>query len=81
MVTSVLKLSFKRYKTMTMDIFDDQFDHKDSESVLELVSKPCFIEWLNVPSDSFILRSPLSRIQKPICIQQLCNVSTEQFTQ
>lgn len=66
---------------MTMDIFDDQFDHKDSESVLELVSKPCFIEWLNVPSDSFILRSPLSRIQKPICIQQLCNVSTEQFTQ
>ena len=55
-VTSVLKqLSFKRHKTMTMNIFVDQFDHKDSESVLELVSKSCFIEWLNVPSDSFIL--------------------------
>ena len=64
---------------MTMYIFVDQFDHKDSESVLELVFKPCFIEWLNAPSDSFILRSPLSRIQKPICIQQLCNVNTEQF--
>ena len=64
---------------MTMNIFDDQFDHKDSESVLELVSKSCFIEWLNVPSDSFILSSPLSRIQKPICIQQLCNVNTEQL--
>lgn len=37
---------------MTMNIFVDQFDHKDSESVLELVSKRSFIEWLNVLSDS-----------------------------
>ena len=49
---SVLNLSFKRHKTMTMNIFVDQSDHKDSESVLELVSKCCFIEWLNVLSDS-----------------------------
>ena len=50
--SSVLNLSFKRHKTMTMNIFVDQFDHKDSESVLELVSKRSFIEWLNVLSDS-----------------------------
>ena len=49
---SGLNLSFKRNKTMTMNIFVDQSDHKDSESVLELVSKCCFIEWLNVLSDS-----------------------------